>query len=135
MSKPVVSPFTDKSSREHQLFRDRGYYWKRRDFYLTKMRKYRLDHHQKEQDRKHKVVVKRRQKMLDEYGNKCARCGFSDVRALQIDHVKGGNGWKEKRASLGYFKRVMKHDGEFQLLCANCNWIKRHEEKENRNGR
>lgn len=67
--------------------------------------------------------------------NKCIRCGFSDVRALQIDHVHGG-GYKERKEtcrSMGltptYLRKIIisldKNEGKYQLLCANCNWIKR----------
>lgn len=63
-------------------------------------------------------------------GSRCQQCGFSDIRALQIDHVNGGGG-KERRA-LGtsglHHKVLMNKDiGYYQLLCANCNWIKRAE--------
>jgi len=51
-----------------------------------------------------------RQKVVDSLGGVCVRCGFSDIRALQIDHIKN----------------------KYQLLCANCNWIKRYEDKEKR---
>lgn len=66
-------------------------------------------------------------------GNACAHCGFVDARALQIDHVEGGGG-KELRKSGNrrfYYRKVWLslEAGErvYQLLCANCNWIKRAE--------
>lgn len=77
-------------------------------------------------------------------GGKCAHCGFTDERALQFDHVHG-DGHKDVRPSdaagrrqrksvgLGtYYKRIAEHrePGRFQLLCANCNWIKRSENEE-----
>ena len=31
-----------------------------------------------------------RELFFKEFGNKCCRCGFSDKRALQIDHINGG---------------------------------------------
>jgi hypothetical protein len=72
-------------------------------------------------------------------GGKCGRCGFADERALQIDHVRG-DGCRESRGathgqkvSLGtYYKHVVAQadSGRYQLLCANCNWIKRVENKE-----
>ena len=68
--------------------------------------------------------------LIEFYGGKCVRCGFSDPRALQIDHIHGG-GRKElqsidrkKYHSLEYHK---KNKGKYQLLCSNCNWIKRDE--------
>jgi hypothetical protein len=69
------------------------------------------------------------------YGPRCNICGYdNDVRALQIDHVQGG-GSAEIRggngAGIAYYLRVLKDDtGRYQLLCANCNKIKRHENKE-----
>ena len=76
--------------------------------------------------------AKRRAKVLAHLGGKCVRCGFSDPRALQIDHVYGG-GTKDLRKYRGvqYHNRVLKDaGGQYQLLCANCNWIKRVEQKE-----
>lgn len=68
-------------------------------------------------------------------GMKCVWCGFDDIRALQIDHVKGG-GIKERKyeSSRGYYKnilmKVLQGSKDYQILCANCNQIKRIENKE-----
>lgn len=73
-----------------------------------------------------------RQKAIDVLGGKCVHCGIADVRVLQIDHINGG-GTKENRAisSHGIEAKVVRTGGEgYQLLCANCNWIKRSEKKE-----
>ena len=74
-----------------------------------------------------------RQEVLALYGGKCMRCGFADSRALQVDHVNGG-GHKEHRShgAMGVYKRaiLLIGTGEYQLLCANCNWIKVHEQEE-----
>lgn len=82
-----------------------------------------------------KYALKLRNKVLDLLGSKCSRCSFDDKRALQIDHVNGGG--KKELQGLGrttYYKRVIAHieakGKEYQLLCANCNWIKRAENKE-----
>lgn len=65
------------------------------------------------------------------YGGKCARCGFTDSRALQLDHINGG-GTKEHKRSSSYsvHKRALEGANDLQLLCANCNWIKRYENEE-----
>jgi len=69
---------------------------------------------------------KRRQKILSLFGGKCVRCGFSDWRALQIDHKFGGGGRKSKGWSQSkLFSDVRANMGEYQLLCANCNAIKK----------
>jgi hypothetical protein len=71
-------------------------------------------------------------------GGVCRRCGFADSRALQIDHVNGGGSKERKnRPFTGSFHRVviksvLKKENKYQLLCANCNWIKRHERNETR---
>ena len=74
-----------------------------------------------------------RQEVLTVYGRRCAQCGFSDIRALQVDHVEGG-GQRDHRAhgALSIYKRAIATfgSGAFQLLCANCNWIKVHEKEE-----
>lgn len=74
-----------------------------------------------------------RQKALMALGGKCAVCGFDDPRALQIDHINGGGSSKKyeykNRSELYRAIRDGKRDG-LQILCANHNWIKRHENKE-----
>jgi hypothetical protein len=73
-----------------------------------------------------------RQKVIDKLGGKCVKCGFDDFRALQIDHVNGG-GKRELRGMVhfSYLKKVLNDTtGAYQLLCANCNWIKRFENNE-----
>lgn len=69
-------------------------------------------------------------------GNQCIRCGFSDQRALQLDHIHGGGSRERSRNSrcmAGYY-RLLALSPELregiQLLCANCNWIKRSENSE-----
>ena len=77
---------------------------------------------------------KSRQEVVDLLGGKCKRCGFTDIRALQIDHINGG-GYKEIRdiSSKQRLKLVIEaiknKVNKYQLLCANCNWIKRYEDK------
>lgn len=68
-------------------------------------------------------------------GEVCINCGFNDVRALQVDHIKGG-GTKERNttnAPTVYYRRVLEvGKAEYQILCANCNQIKRIENNEHR---
>lgn len=84
-----------------------------------------------------------REKVLTKYGRKCNNpaCqwlnadgsrGCVDTRCIQIDHVHGGG--KQELKSLHqhqYHKKVLADaEGNYQLLCANCNWIKRSEKRE-----
>lgn len=69
-------------------------------------------------------------------GNKCVRCGYSDERALQVDHINGGGSKKRSERSrcyYAYYRQLSLNPDtpkHFQLLCANCNWIKRYENGE-----
>lgn len=89
----------------------------------------------KEYAKKHQREI--RKTLIILMGGKCVKCGFDDERALQIDHIHGG-GYKERKeaTSKNFNRRAIKsvknNEGVFQLLCANCNWIKRHENNENR---
>ena len=79
-----------------------------------------------------------REWILDRLGRKCSRCGFSDTRALQIDHIDGGGNKGEKASGgLGYYRLVLDEldagiKNKYQILCANCNSIKKIENKEAR---
>jgi hypothetical protein len=79
-----------------------------------------------------KLVEKYKTQVFEKLGNKCVRCGFSDNRGFQVDHINGG-GHKQRGImnAVKFFKYVLNHLEEFQLLCANCNQIKRIENKEN----
>lgn len=88
-----------------------------------------------------------KEKIFLKLGNRCnnSECRWinsdgtqccTDCRCLQIDHVNGG-GYQEKRIirnRLTFLKKVLSDTtGMYQLLCANCNWIKRVEKNEEKN--
>jgi len=65
----------------------------------------------------------------------CTRCGFSDIRALSIDHILGGGSYHRRLYSKTgkQFYRFLKKEGYpngYQVLCMNCQFIKRHEKEE-----
>jgi hypothetical protein len=77
----------------------------------------------------------RREDIVKKLGGKCIDCGYDkDIRALQIDHVHG-NGNKERKEHGSSYKNL-KHiaenisSGDYQVLCANCNCIKKHTHNE-----
>ena len=84
-----------------------------------------------EQQRSHTRT--QRARAIAALGGKCRRCGFSDYRALQIDH-RHSNGRLERRSlkdnKIAFYKLVLANAHDYQCLCANCNWIKRDEEHE-----
>ena len=79
--------------------------------------------------------VNRRAKAISALGGECVRCGFKDKRALQIDHING-NGCRERGSTKKSGNYIATRDilngniEKYQLLCANCNWIKRFENNE-----
>lgn len=94
---------------------------------------YRLKRKEYEKDNRQK----KKKAVFDAMGGKCIRCGFSDYRAIQLDHING-DGADDKRSGNtngnAYYIRALvsfiKKEGRYQLLCANCNWIKRFENNE-----
>ena len=61
-------------------------------------------------------------------GPVCKQCGFMDTRALQFDHVEGGNGRADRArfTTPSFYRHIIEKGTEkFQVLCANCNTIKR----------
>lgn len=73
-------------------------------------------------------IVSLRSLVYEKLGHVCNHCGFSDKRALQVDH-KYGREPDEKYTHRGvkFYLRVLRDtSSKYQILCANCNWIKRH---------
>ena len=100
--------------------------------------RYRKNHPERVREKVARMRIRTREAKAEIYrllGGKCVKCGFEDVRALQIDHIIaiGNNAKRKKRRGddLNGYKRILeeiksgKHN--YQLLCANCNWIKRWE--------
>ena len=73
--------------------------------------------------------------VLGKLGGKCIKCGNNDYRVLQIDHINS-DGYKERKTtghnnSYYVVKAILNGEKKkYQLLCANCNWIKRWENDE-----
>ena len=67
--------------------------------------------------------------LLNILGNKCIKCGITDKRILQLDHINGGGSQDRRKNSTGYLyyqkiaDSILKGNKGFQLLCANCNLI------------
>lgn len=65
--------------------------------------------------------------------------GCTDLRCLQIDHKDGGGSKERKKEGSYSMYKKMLADAEvlkrYQLLCANCNWIKRNVNSEFSPGR
>lgn len=83
-----------------------------------------------------KRVARQRNEILLLLGNKCVSCDFDDKRVLTIDHVFGGGTKERKSVGGGYYSYVLKKikngTDEYQILCCNCNQIKKIENNEER---
>jgi hypothetical protein len=110
------------SNLESEHKRRRDYYVKNREVSLYKTKVYRNS---------------LRDMIFELLGNKCTKCPFSDKRALQIDHINGGGSQERKiyKSPVAFYHKVINKPSDYQLLCANCNMIKKHENKEYGGGR
>jgi len=98
--------------------------YRQRPLVRYKIREYARDYH-----------YKKRIEALKLFGSKCKRCGCDNQLVLQFDHIDGnGGGVQRKLRDITLYTWILKHPIEarktFQVLCANCNWIKRVEQKE-----
>jgi len=92
--------------------------------------------HRRQQKRYHDRV---KNLVLTHYGKgklKCVKCGFSDARALSIDHINGG-GTQHKadlgiRTGYGFYGWLAAsgYPEGYQTLCMNCQFVKRYENNE-----
>ena len=77
-----------------------------------------------------------KQKVFEHYCDgdiKCAKCGFADMRALSLDHVEGGGNKHRKSLKQSHIYRWIVNNGfptGYQILCMNCQFIKRVENGE-----
>jgi hypothetical protein len=82
------------------------------------------------QRRNKRSYARLKRMIFEKLGNMCKRCGIEDVRVLCVDHVYGG-GRKERRSVRTHYqvwkRALLDTEGRYQILCHNCNWIKKSE--------
>ncbi len=63
---------------------------------------------------------------------KCSRCGFTDIRALSMDHIYGSGNIHRAMVGTDIYRwlKKNKYPVGFQVLCLNCQRIKCHENNE-----
>ena len=121
--------------------KEKRYYWKHRSEVLARKKpyakRYYLRHKEKENLRCKTYYRSLKKQIFEKLGNCCSNpnCPIPrdklDVRCLQIDHVHD-NGSKEhkqfkSRNNSLYLRKVLEDkEGNYQLLCAYCNWLKRY---------
>ena len=71
--------------------------------------------------------------MMKIIGNNCSICGYSDLRALQIDLKEGGITKEYEKYGLNllhhYLENPVLAKQKLELICANCKRIKTFEKK------
>ena len=129
-----------RKNREKVRMWQREYRKRNRERILERQKQYRAKHREKlrrlRKERKEKLKLE----VLKHYSKsdppRCVRCGFSDIRALTIDHIDGsGNIQRKQLHNKGgyHFYLWLKKQGYpegYQVLCMNCQWIKRWEQDE-----
>ena len=106
--------------------RDKAYRHKHQEEINTHTHKYKWEH--LESRIKLKALYQEQKLLvLTHYGNgkpACIQCGFSDLRALSIDHIIPNR--RQPRPSNMYQWLIRNNFPEgLQTLCMNCQWIKR----------
>ena len=108
--------------------RDNRISWlKHADERRERSRRWQKDNADKRRDYANRKYRELKDIVISGYGGKCAFCGFSDTRALCIDHVNG-NGIQERKTScaISTIRKIIKEGfpKQYQILCSNCNLIK-----------
>jgi hypothetical protein len=123
-----------QENREKMCENHKKYYQKNIELCREKGNKYNQENREKIFEKNNNL----RKLIIKKMGEKCVKCGFNDYRALQIDHINGGGGKERKlgRNNQGKVYRTIllssmeEIKNKYQLLCANCNWIKKCENDE-----
>lgn len=120
----------DERRESQKVYRE-----KNREEIRAQQQRYRQNHREICANRLKKVHHDLKIQVLSHYsGGKpvCGYCGFDDVRALSIDHV-GGAGLAHRRTlsvTMYYWLRNSNYPEGYQVLCMNCQFIKRRDNRE-----
>ncbi len=117
-----------------------NYHRKHRSKIIKRLRKYYEDN-KEEMNKYHRgQTAKIKLEVLLYYSrnkNKpiCARCNWDDIRALSIDHIKGGGNKHFKTINKfgnSFYRWIISqgYPKGFQVLCMNHQWVKRSENGE-----
>jgi hypothetical protein len=132
-------------NHERECARNKEYRLTHKDYFVKKQREYYARNHEKIILRQRITTKKRNRNMklevLKKYSNgsmKCVKCGFSDLRALSIDHINGEGNKHRKELKIhggggsNFYDWLVRKNfpSGFQVLCMNCQFIKRVENNE-----
>ena len=124
-SKDHSSYFENKKKRNNEYRRKRR---KTDPYYATGFNKESWKVYSRNQYRE------RKREIVERLGGQCVECGFSDFRALTIDHKEGSGNAERKAYGWKYLKILFRLSpdalrAKYQCLCSNCNAIKEFERK------
>ncbi len=133
---------TTKQHREELLQKKRDYYQRTKEERKEHRRRYyqenreRILHSPRNREVRNRLRANLKREVILHYGNGeivCSRCGFKDIKALSIDHINGGgNKHRRKIKNFYYWLRKNNFPEGYQVLCMNCQFIKKIEEDEHR---
>ncbi len=123
----------DKIKKQARLYRKENpnynKEWHEKNFNYSK--EYHKEYRQTNKEKRREYRRKNRLKIINHYTNasmSCINCGYSDVRALSIDHINNDGAEQRKIHGTGgkFYYWLIKNDYPegFQILCRNCNYIK-----------
>jgi len=91
--------------------------------------KYYFDNKDIEKKKSKERYQKHKKELTELLGGICVRCGFTDKRVLQVDHINGGGSkhFRIKGSSYRMYREIIESvknkENNYQLLCSNCNLI------------
>jgi hypothetical protein len=117
---------------------NKQYYKENQDYEIQRAREYRIKNIEQHNNWSKTRTLYFKNIIYDILGRKCVRCGYDDdIDCLQLDHING-NGRKQRGSKSirnFYCYYASNHDiikSDLQILCVNCNWLKRLEDREKR---
>ncbi len=117
------------NNRERYMKQHRAYekLWKKN--HIDHVRRKSREWNKKSRNKNRSIVLKHYSPNLI-----CQRCGCNNIHLLSIDHMNGDGAQSRKKLKTSYmiYRHIIKDNFplNFQVLCWNCQWIKRHENKE-----
>lgn len=121
---------------ERLKMHDREYYWSN----INKIKNYRMEHSKSIALRRNEYKNKIREEVLTHYSKgtapKCLSCGKKNPSLLTIDHINENGSLERKKlgkkGGIEFYLWLKKNKFPlgYQVLCYNCNWIKRYRKKE-----
>ncbi len=107
---------------------------KRKEYHKEYSKQWHTENQEKQNNKRKYQYNEWKERLYDILGRECVKCGFEDSRALQFDHINGKGGKNHRKYGSGFNRYFAKRPelalALLQVLCANCNWIKRVEEYE-----